>query len=254
MSSPLKFDKTGTVSYSFKIYAGPKDYYILKKTFDGVSLEQTINYGWFEILSLILLKVLNFFNKIIPNYGVSIIILTILINILIYPLKKKSLSAMEDMKVLQPKLQELKEKYKDDKARIQQETMKLYKENGVNPLGGCFPMLLQIPIFIGLFRMLQSSIELRGAEFIYIKDLSAADPYYILPIIMGITMFIQQKMTPAPPEQQKTMMFLPIIFTFLFKSMPAGLILYWTAFNIISILQQIYQQKTSKKSKKGVKK
>jgi YidC/Oxa1 family membrane protein insertase len=157
------------------------------------------------------------------------------------------MGAMEGMKDLQPKMQELKEKYKDDKQKIQQETMRLYKEHGVNPLGGCLPMVLQIPIFIGLFRMLQYSIELRGAEFLYITDLSAADSTMILPILMGVTMFIQQKMTPTPPEQQKTMMFLPIIFTFILRTMPAGLILYWTSFNVISVLQQLYQMKSKTK-------
>ncbi|MBP7653620.1 membrane protein insertase YidC [Candidatus Dependentiae bacterium] len=250
LTTPLQFDKN-SIDLNFNIFVGPKEYYLLKSVMPGKKLEESMDYGWFGALALLLLKVLKFFYNIIPNYGAAIILLTILINVIMYPLKAKSMNAMEEMKKLQPKIQELKEKYGDDKTKIQQETMRLYKEYKINPLGGCLPMLLQLPIFIGLYRMLEYAIELRGAVFFYIRDLSAADPTYILPIIMGGTMFIQQKLTPAPPEQQKTMMILPFIFTFMFLRMPAGLILYWTAFNIISILQQLYQNKLS--AKKGVK-
>ncbi len=250
LTTPLQFEKN-SIELNFDVFIGPKEYYLLKNVLPGKKLEESMDYGWFGALALILLKVLKFFYALIPNYGIAIILLTVLINIIMYPLKAKSMKAMEEMKKLQPKIQELKEKYGDDKAKIQQETMRLYKEFKINPLGGCLPMFLQLPIFIGLYRMLEYAIELRGAEFLYIGDLSAKDPTYILPIIMGGTMFIQQKLTPAPPEQQKTMMILPFVFTFMFMSMPSGLIVYWTAFNIISILQQLYQNKLS--AKKGVK-
>ena len=248
ISAPLSF-KDNAIDLNFNLFLGPKDYNLLEKQFPDLKMEESMEYGWFNALALILLKVLKFFYKIIPNYGVSIILLTILINVLLYPLKAKSFKAMEDMKVMQPKIEELKTKYADDKVKIQQETMKLYKEHKINPIGGCLPMFLQLPIFMGLYRMLQYAIELRGAPFLYISDLSAPDTIYVLPIIMGITMFIQQKFTPAPPEQQKIFMFLPIIFTFMFRSMPAGLILYWTAFNVISIVQQLYQTKFSKRKR-----
>ncbi|HON57237.1 MAG TPA: membrane protein insertase YidC, partial [bacterium] len=181
LTTPLNFNDK-TLNISFDLFVGPKEYYLLKNAMPNTGLEKTMDYGWFEALALILLRILKFFYSFIPNYGIAIILLTLLLNFIMYPLRAKSMRAMDEMKKLQPKLQELKEKYADDKMKIHQETMRLYKEHNINPFGGCLPMLLQLPIFIGLYRMLEYAIELRGAEFLYIKDLSAADPTYILPL------------------------------------------------------------------------
>jgi YidC/Oxa1 family membrane protein insertase len=232
-----------TVNY--RLYLGPKEYQLLKG--EGVRLEDAIDFGsWLKWLAMPLLITLNFFNKYIGNYGISIILLTIFIKILFWPLGNKSYKSMKEMQKLQPKLLELREKYKDDKQRLSQETMALYKAHKINPLGGCLPMIIQIPVFFGLYKALLYAIELRHAPFFgWIKDLSAKDPYYITPIVMGATMFIQQKMTPTggDPMQQKIMLWMPVIFTFLFLNFPSGLVIYWLFNNIISIGQQIYVNK-----------
>lgn len=232
-------------SISYRLYLGPKEYNLLKA--EGVNLEDAIDFGsWLKWLAMPLLITLNFFNKYINNYGISIILLTVAIKILFWPLGNKSYKSMKEMQKLQPKLLELREKYKDDKQRLSQETMALYKAHKINPLGGCLPMIIQIPVFFGLYKALLYAIELRHAPFFgWIKDLSAKDPYYITPIIMGATMFIQQKMTPTggDPMQQKIMLWMPIVFTFLFLNFPSGLVIYWLFNNIISIGQQIYVNK-----------
>ena len=231
--------------FSYTLFIGPKDHTILKAL--GVGLEDAIDFGsWLKWLAMPMLITLKFFNEYINNYGISIIILTILIKILFWPLGNKSYASMKEMQKLQPKMQELREKYKDDKQRLSQETMGLYKAHKVNPLGGCLPMVIQIPVFFGLYKALLYAIELRHAPFFWwIQDLSAKDPYYITPIIMGGTMFIQQKMTPTggDPMQQKIMLWMPVIFTFMFLNFPAGLVIYWLFNNIISIGQQYYINK-----------
>ncbi|HOJ50949.1 MAG TPA: membrane protein insertase YidC [Syntrophales bacterium] len=236
---------TQASSISYRLYLGPKEYNLLKA--EGVNLEDAIDFGsWLKWLAMPLLITLNFFNQYINNYGISIILLTVLIKILFWPLGNKSYQSMKEMQKLQPKLLELREKYKDDKQRLSQETMALYKAHKINPLGGCLPMIIQIPVFFGLYRALLYAIELRHAPFFgWIKDLSAKDPYYITPIIMGATMFIQQKMTPTggDPMQQKIMLWMPVVFTFLFLNFPSGLVIYWLFNNIISIGQQIYINK-----------
>ncbi|MCK5236417.1 MAG: membrane protein insertase YidC, partial [Deltaproteobacteria bacterium] len=166
---------------------------------------------------------------------------TVLIKILFYPLTKHSLKSMKKMSVLTPQLQLLKKKYKDDKQRQNKETMELYRRHKVNPLSGCLPMLMQMPVFIALYEVFYVAIELRHAPFmLWIVDLSAKDPYYITPIVMGISMFVQQKMTPSAmdPMQQKMMLFMPVVLTFVFLNFPAGLVLYWLTNNILSIAQQ----------------
>ncbi|MCX7981918.1 MAG: membrane protein insertase YidC [Syntrophales bacterium] len=232
-------------SLNYRLFLGPKEYNLLKA--EGVNLEDAIDFGsWLKWLAMPLLITLNFFNKYINNYGVSIILLTVLIKILFWPLGNKSYKSMKEMQKLQPKLLELREKYKNDKQRLSQETMALYKAHKINPLGGCLPMIIQIPVFFGLYKALLYAIELRHAPFFgWIKDLSAKDPYYITPIVMGVTMFIQQKMTPTggDPMQQKIMLWMPVIFTFLFLNFPSGLVIYWLFNNIISIGQQIYVNK-----------
>ncbi len=212
-------------------------------------LGASIDFGMFSILAKPLLAGINFFHKYVGNYGVAIIILTVLIKLVFWPLSHKSYKSMEQMKKLQPMMQKIREKYADDREKQNQEVMKLYKTYKVNPAGGCLPMLVQIPVFFGLYQALLNSIELRHAsfithlpftEYIWLADLSAADPFYITPIVMGLTMLLQQMMTPGTgdPVQRKMMLLMPVIFTFMFLGFPAGLVLYWLTNNVLSIVQQ----------------
>ena len=230
--------------FSYVLYFGPKDYDLLKA--QNVGLENSIDYGWVKWLALPLLIAMKFMYQYVSNYGIVIIILTILIKIIFWPLGNKSYKAMKEMQALQPKITELREKYKNDKAKLNQEVMQLYKKYKVNPMSGCLPMLIQIPVFFGLYKALLYSIELRHAPFVWwIQDLSSKDPYYITPIIMGVTMFWQQKMSPqaADPMQAKIMLLMPVVFTFLFLNFSSGLVLYWLFNNILSIAQQYYINK-----------
>jgi YidC/Oxa1 family membrane protein insertase len=231
--------QSGTFKYT--MYLGPKEYETLKA--QGVGLENSIDYGsWIKWLALPLLYIMKFMNNYIDNYGVAIIILTILVKVLFWPLGNISYRSMKEMQKLQPEIMKIREKYKDDKQRLNQEVMGLYKIHKVNPMSGCLPMLIQLPVFFGLYKALLYSIELRHAHFfLWIQDLSAKDPYYITPLVMGATMFLQQKMTPAPggdDMQQKMMMWMPVVFTFLFLNFPSGLVIYWLFNNILSIGQQ----------------
>ena len=235
-------------SFKYNLFIGPKDYSMLKK--QGLSLEEAIEFESFipglKWLSIGLLLFIQFLYKFVSNYGVAIIILTILIKILFWPLGNISYKSMKEMQKIQPKIAELREKYKNDQAKLGQETMALYKSHKVNPFGGCLPILIQIPVFIGLYNTLLYAIELRHSPFFWwIQDLSAKDPYYITPIVMGATQFIQQKMTPTvgDPMQAKIMLAMPIIFTFIFLNFPSGLVIYWLLNNIISIGQQVYINK-----------
>jgi len=228
-------------AFTYQLYLGPKQYDILKTL--GVGLENAIDFGWFKWLAIPALYILNFLYGFVLNFGIAIIILTTIIKIIFWPLGNLSYKSMNEMKKLQPKIEALKEKYKSDQSKIGQETMALYREHKVNPFSGCLPMLIQIPVFFGLYKALMYSIELRHSPFFFwIQDLSAKDPYYITPIIMGATQFISQKMTPAmgDPMQQKIMLFMPIIFTFFFLNFPAGLVIYWLFNNILQIGQQYY--------------
>ena len=232
----------GTSSYL--VYAGPKEHDHLKQW--GVGLEHIIDFGFFSIIARPLFWVLKFFYSIFHNYGVAIIMLTILVRIPFIPLINKGQSSMKKLQDIQPKMTEIREKYKKDPQRMQQELMTIYKKHKVNPMGGCLPMLLQIPVFFALYKVLLIAIELRGAPFLlWVQDLAAKDPYYILPIVMGVTMVIQQKMTPSTmdPTQQKLMMIMPVVFTFMFLSFPSGLVLYWLVNNVLSIAQQMYMNK-----------
>jgi len=235
-----------TTSFNYNLYLGPKDYAILKSA--AVGLENSIDFGsWMKWMALPLLLALKFLYNFVHNYGLAIVILTVIIKIIFWPLGNKSYKSMKEMQKLQPKMTELREKYKNDKARLNQEVMQLYKSHKVNPMGGCLPMVIQIPVFFGLYKALLYSIELRHAPFIFwLQDLSAKDPYYITPIIMGATMFWQQKMTPTvgDPMQAKLMLLMPVVFTFLFLNFPSGLVIYWLFNNILSIGQQYYVNKT----------
>jgi len=226
---------------SYLVYAGPKEHERLKSL--GVGLEHIIDFGFFSILARPLFWILKFFYKIIGNYGWAIVIVTIITRIPFIPLINKGQKSMKKLQALQPKMNEIRRKYKKDPKKMQQEIINLYKRYKVNPISGCLPMLIQIPVFYALYKVLLNAIELRGAPFmLWIEDLSKKDPYYILPIIMGITMFIQQKITPSTgnPQQEKIMKYLPLVFTFLFLSFPSGLVLYWLVNNILSIIQQWY--------------
>ena len=239
----------GRTDMSISYYLGPKDPKFLAEA--PHHLAAAIDYGWFDFIAKPLLKLLHFFYDYVGNYGVAIILLTVLIKAIFWPLSHKSYKSMEQMKKLQPLLTQLREKHKDDRQKMNEEMMQLYKTYKVNPAGGCLPMVVQIPVFFGLYQALLHSIELRHASFIrylpftdmiWLADLSAKDPFYITPLIMGATMFLQQKMTPAPgdPTQAKIMLFMPVIFTFMFLNFPSGLVVYWLVNNVISIAQQYW--------------
>jgi YidC/Oxa1 family membrane protein insertase len=241
----------GHLQYNYQVYFGPKRISTLKEA--GHDLERIVNFGWFDKIAKPALYLLNFFYKYVGNYGIAIILVTVLIKILFWPIAQKGLKSMKNMQKIQPKMAKLKEKYKNDSARLNQEMMGLYKTYKVNPLGGCLPMFLQIPVFFALYKVLLQAIELRHAPFmLWITDLSAPDrlmigidiPYLgglpVLTLLMGGSMFLQQKMTPSPADatQAKIMMFLPVIFTFMFLNFASGLVLYWLVNNLLSIGQQ----------------
>ena len=242
----LEFESVqSAASAQHLFYAGTKELEILEEK--GHHLVRMIDYGWFgnkfAFLVKPLLKVLAFFYRLTGNYGWSIIFMTFVIKLLFFPLTHKSFKSMKGMQKVQPYVKIIQERNKDNRQKMNEEMMELYKKHKVNPVGGCLPMLLQIPVFIALYHALFFSIELRGAPFMgWVTDLSVADPYYVYPVLMGATMFLQQKLTPSmgDPMQQKIMMFLPIVFTFLFLTFPAGLVIYWTVNNILTICQQYY--------------
>ncbi len=252
--------------YKFKCFIGPKSVTILKKA--GYDLNKAVHFGFFDFIAKPLLMLMNFLYAIFHNYGVAIILLTLFTKLIFFPLGNKSYKSMNEMKKLQPIFTEIRAKYKDDKKKMNEEIMSLYKTYKVNPLGGCLPILVQIPIFFALYRMLYEAIELRHAPFFWwIQDLSAPDrlfsfsfsipfmqePYGIpvLTFLMGISMYFQQKMTPttADPTQAKIMALMPVIMIFIFINFPSGLVLYWLVNNIFSILQQYYVTKDRKKRK-----
>jgi YidC/Oxa1 family membrane protein insertase len=207
----------------------------------ATGLELTVDYGIFTIIAKPMFVVLSWIHFVVGNWGWAIVLLTVLIKLVFYKLSETSYRSMARMRKLQPRMQQLKERFGDDRQRMNQELMALYKREKVNPLGGCLPIVIQIPVFIALYWVLLESVELRQAPFIlWLHDLSAPDPYYVLPIIMGLTMLAQQRLNPAPmdPIQQKIMLFMPVVFTGFFLFFPAGLVLYYTVNNSLSILQQ----------------
>ncbi|MDR9500959.1 MAG: membrane protein insertase YidC [Desulfurivibrionaceae bacterium] len=238
-------------TYSYKVFFGPKKLTILKDI--GHNLNKAVNFGWFDFLAKPMLFLLNFLYSYIPNYGVGIILVTVIIKLLFWPISYKGMKSMKTMQKLQPKMTQIREKFGQDRERMNKEIMQLYKTYKVSPLGGCLPMLLQIPVFFALYRLLMQTIELRHAPFFgWITDLSAPDRLYlgfdipylgglpVLTLFMGASMFLQQKMTPAQgdPTMAKMMMFLPVIFTFMFINFASGLVLYWFVNNLLSIAQQ----------------
>jgi len=259
-------DPAGPVSvktertYKYRLYFGPKSLKDLGSA--GPALRRILDFGFFDIIAKPLLHGMNFVHRYVPNYGIAIILMTILVKVLFWPLSNKSYKSMGQMKRLQPKMAEIRAKYKNDKKMMNQELMNLYKVYKVNPLGGCLPMVMQIPVFFAFYKMLYQAIELRHAPFfLWVNDLAAPDrlfdlgvkipmmepPYGIpvLTLIMGASMFLQQKMTPPPgdPTQAKMMMFMPVFFTFIFINFPSGLVLYWLVNNVLSMAQQYYINK-----------
>ena len=248
-SEKYSLGQSQQTTFSSMLYLGPKDIDILKA--QGQRLEEAIDLGWFSALAKPLLHTIKLFYKYLHNYGLAIILITVILKVLFFPLTHKSYKSMKEMQKLQPRMQELKETHKDDRDALNRSVMELYKTHKVNPLGGCLPMVVQIPVFFGLYKALMFSIELRHAPFYFwLHDLSAKDPYYVTPIIMGATMFIQQKMTPTnmDPIQAKMMLALPLVFTVMFLNFPSGLVLYWLVNNILTIAQQAYINKSLKEA------
>jgi YidC/Oxa1 family membrane protein insertase len=227
-------------SIDVPMYAGPQEYHSLLAA--APELERTKDYGWVYIFATPLFWLLVHIFEFVKNWGWSIVLLTLSLKVVLYPLTRASYKSMARMKALTPKMAKLKEQYGDDKAKLQQATMAMYREEKVNPVGGCLPMLLQIPVFIGLYWALLGSVELRQAHFLWINDLSRPDPYYILPAVLAVTMFLQTFLNPpaADPVQAKMMRIMPLAFSIMFFFFPAGLVVYWLVNNVLSMAQQWY--------------
>ncbi|MEW6775880.1 MAG: membrane protein insertase YidC [Bdellovibrionota bacterium] len=239
----------GSIEESVYLFLGPKDRDRLEAA--GHGLKAALDLGFFAAIARALLWVLVHIDRFVSDYGWSIILLTVLVRLLMFPLSVWQFRSMKAMQVIQPQLKVIREKYKDDMARQQQEMMNLYRQHKVNPFGGCLPMLAQIPIFLGLYMALSSAIELRHAAWghTWIHDLALKDPYYVLPVLMTASTYFSMKLTPNPsadPTQQKIMQLMPLMFFFLFLNMPAGLMLYWTVSNVLSMGQQVWINRTAK--------
>ena len=244
-SNPQAFIHSTNDGVNFSGYIGPKEYKTLAALNKG--LTDVIEYGFFTFIANPMFLFLQFIQSYVGNWGWTIVIATILIKLVLYPLSYKGMVSMQKLKDLAPKIKEIQTKYKDDKQKQSSHMMELYKKNGANPMGGCLPLILQIPVFFAIYRVLLNAIELKGAEWmLWIHDLAEMDPYFVLPILMGATMFLQQKITPNTLQdetQKKIFQFLPVIFTFFFLWFPAGLTLYWFINNVFTIAQQFYINK-----------
>jgi YidC/Oxa1 family membrane protein insertase len=242
MSSPQHVVAPGSQQeIKSELFVGPKLQNVLEETAPG--LELSVDYGWLTIIAKPLFWVLDKLHGLVGNWGWSIILLTILIKLAFYKLSEASYKSMANMKRVAPRMQQLKERHAGDRQKMNQALMDMYRKEKINPLGGCFPILIQIPVFIALYYVLLESVELRQADWIlWFNDLSTKDPYFVLPILMGASMIVQQKLNPTPldPIQAKMMMFLPVVFTVLFLFFPSGLVLYWVVNNVLSITQQWY--------------
>ncbi len=238
--------------FESRYFIGPK----LKEQLEDTAeyLDLTLDYGWFSPISELMLWVLKFFHSFVGNWGWSIILLTLTVKLALFYFANKGYTSMAKMRNVAPKLALIREEYADNRQKQSEEMMKLYRKEKINPLGGCWPVIIQIPVFIALFWMLMESVELRQAPWIlWIKDLSLRDPYFILPVIMGVTMFFQQRLNPAPtdPMQQKVMKWLPVLFTFMFMWFAAGIVLYWITNNLLTILQQSFIMKRVERQSKN---
>ena len=250
-------DSGVTGGISMPLYVGPQEQEGLKKLAPGLDL--VVDYGWLTILASPMFMVLSFINKLVGNWGWTIVLFTILLKLTFFPLNQKAGKSQAHMKLMAPKVEAMKARYGDDKLKMNQAMMELYKTEKVNPLGGCLPIVIQIPFFIALYWVLLGAVELRNAPWMgWITDLSSPDPFYVLPVIMGASMFIQTKLNPAPPDpvQAKVMLYMPLVFSIMFFFFPAGLVLYWTMQNILGIVQQWYILRTfsPEKIKTGAKK
>jgi YidC/Oxa1 family membrane protein insertase len=237
--APITIDPGTTGNASAQLYVGPQDQNKLGEIAPGLKL--VVDYGWLTVIAAPLFWLLSLLHSLTNNWGWAIILVTVVIKLIFFPLSAASYKSMAKMRVLAPRMQRMKELYGNDKAKMQQEMMNLYRTEKINPLGGCLPILVQIPIFIALYWVLLGSVEMRQAPWLgWIQDLSAKDPYYILPLIMGASMLIQTKLNPNPPDplQAKIMLAMPIVFTIMFLSFPSGLVLYWVVNNVLSIAQQ----------------
>lgn len=253
-AKPLGF-AVGKGETSLHGYIGPKEYRTLQAL--DPRLTDAIEFGWFTFLARPFFKVMVWIHDFVGNWGWAIVLFTILVKLILFPLSYKGMMSMNKMKELAPKMKELKEKYKNDPAKLNQQTMALYKKHGANPMGGCLPMLLQIPVFFALYRVLLNADELQGAPWVgWITNLADKDPYFVLPILMGVTMWLMQKIQPntmTDPMQQKIFQWFPVIMTFFFLTFPAGLVLYWLTNNILSIIQQYIINKAYEKHKANMK-
>lgn len=243
---------TGTVAA--RLFAGPEEQKHLKEVAPG--LEYTVDYGWLTVIATPLFWVLTTIQSLVHNWGVAIILLTVLLKLLFFPLSAASYKSMAHMRKVAPRLQQIKERYGDDREKLHKAMMELYKTEKINPMGGCLPILVQIPVFIALYWVLLGSVEMRHAPFmLWIQDLSATDPYYVLPILMGLTMIVQSSLNPPPPDpvQAKVMKIMPVAFSVFFFFFPAGLVLYWLVNNILSIAQQWAINRSIEGGSKGAK-
>ncbi|MBN1756407.1 membrane protein insertase YidC [bacterium] len=244
----LSDERNNAIVQDYRIYLGPQDYFDLKKLGEG--FHEVVDLGWKYLAPLAsgLLWVFIKINTVVSNYGLVIIIFSLLIKFILYPLTRKQMKSMMEMKQLEPKMKVIREEFKNDPQKLNEQVMKLYKEHGVNPLGGCFPLVLQMPIFFALFRVFYNTIELRAQPFIFwIKDLSQKDPYYALPLMMCAIMFVQQQISIKDPKQKLMGYIMPIFFFFIFRNMPSGLVLYWTTFNVLSVVHQYMMELGNKR-------
>ncbi|MEO0091476.1 MAG: membrane protein insertase YidC [candidate division WOR-3 bacterium] len=232
------YQPSGKYPDEYIIYFGPLEYDILKKFHRG--WENVVDWGWTKSIGLIILRILKLLYALFRNYGVAIIFFSVLMKLIFFPLSRMSMKQMRQMQLLQPKLEELKKKYKDDPQTLNRETMQLYRLYKINPFSGCLPLIVQLPIFWALYSVLQKTIELRHAQFVFwIKDLSVKDPYYILPILMGVSFLIQNFLTSTDKKNMVLLIFMPIFLTVIFLNFPSGLQLYWLFFNILSIVESL---------------
>ncbi len=245
---PVNVAANETINIKTYLYAGPRDSSVLKSASQTIpGIDKTVDYGWFWFLAMPMLWLINMINSIVMNYGVAIIIMTILLRLALWPLTRKSYTSMAAMQKMQPEMQRIQKLYANDKARMQMEIMKLYQTHKTSPMSGCLPMLIQIPIFFALYKALLISVQMRSAHFLWISDLAVMDPYFILPILMGASMWLQQRLqsgatksadkNDVAAQTQRAMRWMPIIFTVMFAWMPAGLVLYWTMSNLFGIAQ-----------------
>ena len=254
-AAPVKVDAKSEKEINTYVFTGPRMASVLNPVADKIpGINKTMDYGWFWFFAQPMLWTINWLYDLVGNYGIAIILMTLILRILIWPLTRKSYVSTMKMQKMQPELQRVQKLYANDKARLQMEMMKVYQTHRTSPMSGCLPMLIQIPIFFALYKALLISVPMRSAKFLWISDLAAMDPYFILPILMGATMWLQQYLqTPQTPKNtndavastQRVMKWMPVLFTVLFAWMPAGLVLYWTVSNLFGILQMYIIKKTS---------